>query len=406
MQPDVQTQLREQNLTTILRCLKQNAPISRAQLASLTQLTKATVSSLVEELIDLGLIHETGYDTSGRRRPATLLELNAQSEHAVGLEIGDGFVLAVLSDLTGHIIWRGLLETDDKASLEVIVETACSLVDKATAISRSYGNDLLGLGVALSGIVDVESGTLLFSPGFQWRDVPIGKLFAKRTGLSVYVENNANAAAIGEHFFGVAHHARNFVFVLAGVGIQCGLFLNGDIYSGANGMAGELGHVNFTRSGNQPCRCGDRGCWETAANQFALVNRVRVALDVGQPSILRDLTGEQTTPLTFSLIQQAAEAGDSVALTALRETGEMLGLGIAAIINAFNPEMVVIGGNMSRVGRFMLPAIHHEITLHALPEAQQQAQIVVSEFNENAIAMGAATLAIRDILANPRSVKR
>jgi predicted NBD/HSP70 family sugar kinase len=406
MQPDVQTQLREQNLTTILRCLKQNAPISRAQLASLTGLTKATVSSLIEELIDLGLIHETGYDTSGRRRPATLLELNAQSEHAIGIEIGDGFVLAVLSDLTGHIIWRGLLETDPKASPDEVVETACSLVDRAASISRSYGNDLLGLGVALSGVVDVESGTLLYSPGLQWRDIPIGALFAKRTGLAVYVENNANAAAIGEHFFGVAHRVRNFVFVLAGVGLRCGLFLNGDIYSGAGGMAGELGHVNFTRSGNLPCRCGDRGCWETSANQFALVNRVRVALDVGQPSILRELTADLTTPLTFSLIQQAAERGDAVALNALRETGEMLGVGIASIINAFNPEMVIIGGNMSRVSRFILPAIHQEIALHALPEAQQQAQIAVSEFYENAIAMGAATLAIRDILANPRSVKR
>ena len=406
MQADVQTQLREQNLTTILRAMKRHAPISRAQLASLTQLNKTTVSSLVEELIGLGLIHETGLDTSGGGRPATLLELNPQSEHAIGVEIGDGFVLVVLCDLTGHIIWRGQLETELKAPPDDVIAQAFELVDKAVVISRSHGECLLGLGVVLSGIVDVDKGTLRFSPGFQWRDIPVGAIFEQHVGLPVYVENNANAAAIGEHFFGAAHDSGDFIFILAGIGVGGGLFLNGDIYRGATGMAGELGHANFLQGGNLPCRCGDRGCWETTANQLSLINRVRAALNAGQPSILHQLTDETGHPLNFSIIHEAANVGDPVALDALEETGIALGIGIATIINLFNPSLVVIGGSMSRASAYLLPAIQSMIDQHALAQAREHVRVVVSEFGENAIAVGAATLAIRDALANPRSVKR
>lgn len=406
MQVDVQTQLREQNLTTILQVMKRYAPASRAQLASLTHLNKTTVSSLVEELIGLGLIHETGLDTSGGGRHATLLEMNHQSEHAIGVEIGDGFVLVVLCDMTGHMIWRGLLETDLKAAPDDVLTRTLELVDKAAAISRSYGECLLGMGVALSGIVDVDSKTLLFSPGFQWRDVPVGAIFEQHTGLPVYVENNANAAAIGEHFFGAAHDSNDFTFILAGIGVGGGLFLNGDIYRGAGGMAGELGHANFLQGGNLPCRCGDRGCWETTANQLSLINRVRAALDAGQPSVLHGLIGEAHQPLNFSTIYTAANAGDPVALGALQETGIALGNGIATIINILNPSLVVIGGAMSRASEYLLPAVESVIELHTLPQVRDHVRVVISEFGENAIAVGAATLAIRDALANPRSVKR
>ncbi|WP_119070830.1 ROK family transcriptional regulator [Aggregatilinea lenta] len=406
MQADVQTQLREQNLTTILRTMKQTAPVSRAQLAALTQLNKTTVSSLVEELIGLGLIHETGLDTSGGGRPATLLELNPQAEHAIGVEIGDGFVLVVLCDLTGHIIWRGIVETEFKAAPDDVITQAFALVDKAVVISRSHGEVLLGLGVVLSGIVDVDAGVLRFSPGFQWHDIPVGQLFEDHIGLPVYVENNANAAAIGEHFFGAAHASADFIFILAGIGIGGGLFLNGDIYRGAVGMAGELGHANFMQGGNLPCRCGDRGCWETTANQMSLINRVRAALDAGQPSILHQIIEATGQPLNFSTIHDAADAGDAVALDALAETGMALGTGIAAIINIFNPGQVVIGGSMSRASEYLLPAIQAMIDQHALTQAREHVRVVVSEFGENAIAVGAATLAIRDALANPRSVKR
>jgi len=403
---DIQTQLRERNLSKILRCFKENTPTSRAQLAELTGLNKSTVSSLVEELIDLGLVSEIGLDTSGRGRHARLLELNPQAEHAIGVELGVGFVRVILSDFTGHIIWQGLCETTVDKQPQTTIDKALELVDQAQLISRSYGNCLRGLGVATPGMVDVENGLLLFSPGLQWRDIALASIFRDRTGLSVSVENNAHAAAIGEQFFGVAQRARNFVFILVGRSVSGGLFLNGNIYRGAGGSAGRLGHANFMESGNYPCRCGDRGCWETSAGQSSLLNRAQALLAIGETSLLPQLLTAEDSPLTLSIILKAAAAGDKVALEALAETGTAIGIGIANLINILNPELIVIGGNMSVAGAYLLPAINQVVKKHSLAEAARQTRIVLSKFDSDAIAIGAATLIIKTFLFNPRDVKR
>ncbi|MFN8454669.1 MAG: ROK family transcriptional regulator [Anaerolineae bacterium] len=400
-----QTLLREINLSTVLRYLQAGPAVSRAGLANLTGLNKTTVSSLVEELLERGLVHEIGLATSAGGRPATLLELNPQAGRIIGVELGVDFISVILTNLAGQLCWRRVQETDPAQPQEAIIDLALCLVNEAGQASQAEGMRLLGLGLSVPGMVNVESATLLFSPNLQWRNVPLGQIFAQRTGVTVLVENDANAAALAEHFFGVARQVQNFIFLSIGVGIGGGLFLNGNLYRGASGLAGEIGHTTSLMSnGNRPCRCGNRGCWETSSNQYALIERVRALLDVGQSSLVTQLMAEQNSRLTLAVIAQAAGAGDAVALEALAETGTAIGLGVANLINTFNPEMVVVGGAMSVTGDYLLPAIKEVISKRTLIETQPQ--IVLSTFGPAASVIGAAALVVNAILASPSRVER
>lgn len=399
-----QTLVREINLSTVLRYLQAGPAVSRAGLANLTGLNKTTVSSLVEELLSLGLVHEVGLATSAGGRPATLLELNPQAGRIIGVELGVDFISVILTNLAGQLCWQRVQETDPTQPQQAIIDLALCLVSEARRVSQAEGMRLLGLGLAVPGMVNVESATLLFSPNLQWRNLPLGQIFAQHTGVTVWVENDANAAALAEHFFGAARQVQNFIFLTIGVGIGGGLFLNGNLYRGASGLAGEIGHTSLTSNGNRPCRCGNRGCWETSSNQYALIERVRALLDVGQSSLVTQLMAEHNSRLTLAVIAQAAGAGDSVALEALAETGTAIGLGVANLINTFNPEMIVIGGAMNVTGDYLLPAIKEIVAKRTLAETQPQ--IVLSTFGPAASVIGAAALVVNAILANPSRVER
>ena len=232
--------VRELNLSLVLRRIHNEAPVSRAQLAADTGLNKSTVSSLVEKLLELGLIHETGQNSAGAGRPATLLEINPQAGGIVAVELGVDFVAVALTDFLGKILWRANAGADP--DYEKTINQTFSMTDEAIAASRKLSLPLLGLGIAIPGTVDLNEGVLVFAPNLHWHDVPLRKLYEEKTHLRVFVENDADAAAIAEHLFGVARQTSDFVFVFAGVGIGGGFFLNGSLYRGKSGYAGEIGH--------------------------------------------------------------------------------------------------------------------------------------------------------------------
>ena len=402
-----QTFVREMNLSTVVRCLHEAAPLSRAGLASMTGLNKTTVSSLVEDLIDRGLVYEAGLDTSAGGRPATLLELNPQAGCIISVVLGVDHVAVIVTDFVGEIHWRRSTETDPTAGQEAILELALHIVDEAIQACRANDSRLLGLGLATPGTVNVDDGILVFSPNLQWYNVPFREILQKHTGLLVFVDNDANAAAQAEHLFGVAKRIHNFITVFAGVGVGGGLFLNGELYRGAGGYAGEIGHASFMVDHyRRPCRCGNRGCWETSVAQDSVIERVRTRLAVGRNSLISRLMAEQRSPLTVPLIVQAADAGDAEAREALAETGSLLGLGIANLVSIFNPEMVVLGGPLSVAGEYLLPPIREAVRNTTLPEIHERVEIVLSAFGADASVVGAAALVVEDILRNPGRVER
>jgi glucokinase-like ROK family protein len=391
----------------VLRYIHNEAPVSRAQIAQATGLNKSTVSSLVEDLLVRKLVHETGTNSVGTGRPATLLEIDPHAGGIIGVELGVDFVALVLTDFRGEILWRQMANVDSTDAKETTLANVLKSTDKAIEVCKEHNLYLLGLGLSVPGTVDLEGGVLVFAPNLQWRNVPLKKIFSKHTGLNVYVENDANAAAIAEHLFGVARNSDDFIFVVVGIGIGSGLFLNGDLYRGKDGFAGEIGHTPIVSEPYQNlCHCGNLGCWETYANQHSIIQRVQKRLEISQESILPSLMAEQNTPLSISIIKQAADEGDKESLASLAETGEALGLGFASLIDVFNPEKIILGGPLSILGKYLLPAIMKTASQHSLLGISSNADILLSTFGTDAILVGAISIVVDDILSHPTHVER
>lgn len=401
-----QTFIREANLSSVLRLIHSQAPISRAQLAVITGLNKSTISSLVDELISRNLVNEAGSNSNGAGRPATLLEINSQAGLIIGVELGVDFVSVAVTDFLGNITWRRRENANPNEDQQKMINQTLHIVKEAMAAGKKKNAKFLGMGLATPGTVDLKKGVLIFAPNLHWRNVPFGKIFSEQTKLKVFLENDANAAATAEHLFGTARQCQDFLFVFAGVGIGGGLFLNGKLYRGKNGYAGEIGHSPIMAEPSQTvCHCGNRGCWETYANQYSIIQRVQARLEVKRTSIIPKLMMEQNSPLTIPLIKQAADAGDREAIDSFAEAGHAMGQGFASLINIFNPEKIILGGPLSIAGEYLLPPIKVTMTRHSMPEIDQQVEVLLSPYGPDASLIGAIAIVADNILSLPSRIK-
>ncbi len=395
-----QALVREINLSIILNCFREASPLSRARLAEMTGLNKTTVSSLVKELIARKFVREMGLGSSGGGRPAVMLELNPEAGCIIGLEIGVDFILALLTDFRAHLLWRQREDTDQAEGQEVILAKALTLVWQAIAAAQSTHRPVLGIGVGVPGLVDVSSGTLLFAPNLKWYDVPLHDVFSRQFDVPIFVDNDANMSALGERYFGKARGSNNFIYLSLGVGLGGGIVLNGQLYRGIGGYAGEIGHMTIVDDGER-CNCGNRGCWETLVSQTAVIRRVRRAIEAGNPSLVSELVEGRLDRISIPAIVQAAGKGDQVAQQAIEETGTYLGIGIANLINAFNPEWIILGGVMSLASDYLLPAIERTIEQRSLVWARRMARVTASSYGVDACVMGGVALVLHDILSRP-----
>jgi glucokinase-like ROK family protein len=394
--------VRQINLSAILHHLRESAPMSRAALAEITGLNKTTVSSLVGELVESQFVREIGLDsvgTAGRR--AMLLELNPAAGCVVSGEIGVDFVSVIAADLTSEVVWRHQDRIDPAMGDKAIVERTVALLRQAVAEGLAARGPLLGVAVGVPGLVDQTTGTLLFAPNLGWKDVPVRATLQNAFDAPVFVDNEANLAALGEHYFGAAQGYEEVLYVSAGVGLGGGVVHDGQLCRGVTGVAGELGHMTMDPDG-ELCACGNRGCWETQVSQRALFRRVKQAVNAGQVSRLSGTVDGNFGRLTVPLVADAAREGDAVALEAFCGVGRSLGIGIASLVNALNPELVVFGGILSLAWDLLLPAVTEEIQKRALRWNREAMQVVLAQHGFDACVMGGLALVLQDVLREPR----
>lgn len=394
--------VRTTNLSSALRLIHAHSPISRAQLAVATGLNKSTISILVDKLLEQKLIHEMGINSGAAGRPATLLEINPQAGMVIGVELGVDFISVAVADLLGNILWRAKEDADPLEDQNKMIDQTVRMVKEAMTTNKKRNSRFFGLGLSTPGTVDLNNGVLIFAPNLQWRNVPFRKIFYEQTKLNIFVENDANAAAIAEHLFGVASQSQDFLFIFAGVGIGGGLFLNGKLYRGRNGYAGEIGHFPITAEPSQiPCHCGNYGCWETYANQYSIIQRTKKLLENKHNSLIPKMMLEGNLPLSIPLIKQAADLGDKEAAASFMKAGQAMGQGFAGLVNIFNPEKIILGGPLSMAGEYLLPVIKEMIAIHSFPEINQQAEVLLSAFRADASLIGAIAIVVDDVLSKP-----
>ncbi len=387
--------MREMNLALILSSLREHQRLSRSQLSQITGLTKATVSSLIKELMDRKFVREIGLSNSPVGRPSIELELDPEAGYIIGAEIGVDFVSVILTNFSAEIQWRAQEDTTAlKGERTAVLDCMVELIRRAAAQAEQRGMELLGLGLGVPGLVDVNSGRLLFAPNLGWKDVPLRAILEEQFHFLVHVDNEANLAALGESYFGAGRDSNFVLFVSSGVGLGGGIVYHQEILQGANGLAGEIGHMTMDPDG-LTCNCGNQGCWETLVSQGAVFRRVAEMAAGGRETVLAGQT------VSIPRVVAAAEQGDAVALDALRETGRYLGIGIANLINAFNPELVVFGGILSRAKDFLLPVIQEEVSRRALLWSQDKMNIVIARHGTDACAIGGVSSVYHRLLSQP-----
>lgn len=394
--------VRQINLSVILNHLRKKSPISRAGLAQATGLNKTTVSSLVDELLQRQFVREIGFTSARKGHPAIMLELNPAAGFIVGCEIGVDFILLVCTNFAPEIIWRHEEHTDPSMGQQAILDRACALLNEA--IQRGYQEygTLLGIGVGVAALIDQSTGTMLFAPNLRWMEpFPIRAMLQESFPRApLIVDNEANIAALGEHYFGVAQDHDEVLYISAGVGLGGGIVHDGRVFSGVAGVGAEVGHMTMDPDG-ELCSCGNYGCWETQVSQRALFRHIQQSFAQGETGLLFQLTNEGTDPLTVPMIVEAAHAGDAVALEALEKIGRDLGIGIASLMNALNPELVVCGGILSLAGEFLMPPAKKELEQRALRWNREAAKVVLAKHGFDAAAMGGVAAVYETILAQP-----
>ncbi len=375
--------LRERNRREVVDTLRRRGSASRAELARLTGLSRSTVSTLVADLQTGGLVveHESAPGRAPQQgRPPTLLTLDRSAGLVLGIDFGHEHVHVAIADLSRTILAERVRELDVDRSAQRALDVAVALADEVVAAAGVEGDRLLGAGVALSGPIDIDSGTVHAGKILpSWAGIqPVDEL-AKRLGLPVHLDNDANLGALAEITLGAGIGARDAIYIMVSGGVGAGLIMGGELYRGHGGTAGELGHVLVDESG-PICRCGNRGCLEMMAGGNAILGLLK-------PSHGDDLTLDEVMAL--------AAGGDSGARRAIADAGRVLGRSVAAIVNAFNPELVIVGGRVSAAGDVLLDPMREAVDRYAIESAAADVRIASGVLGDRAEVLGALELAAR-----------
>jgi predicted NBD/HSP70 family sugar kinase len=381
-----QDDVRRHNLGRLLRLLHVRGATSRARLTALTGLNRSTVGVLTNELVDAGLVRETTPVGRGRAgRPSIVVEPESARTFTLAIDLGVEHVIAARIGLGGVVFDRR--EIRHPASQNDVDKTVASLhtLLKSMLASAPKNSTCVGLGVGIAGVVGVDDNVVRFAPNLRWVDVPLGSMLSERLGgrLPVVVGNDGDVGALAEHVRGAAQGMSDVIYISGEVGVGGGIIIGGLPLLGAGGYAGEIGHMSVNPINGRLCRCGRRGCWETEIGEEA------VLLATGTPAG-RDLAD----------VLAAHAAGDPRVVEGMHHVGQWLGVGVANLVNVFNPEMIVFGG--ATRGIFAATeAPTREALRSALTAPRDQVRLEIAALGADSTVIGAGELAFAPLLENP-----
>ncbi|RCX18204.1 putative NBD/HSP70 family sugar kinase [Fontibacillus phaseoli] len=377
--------IKKMNKSIVLDTIRQRQPLSRADIAAGIGLNKATVSSLVSELINSNLVTEIGPgESSGGRKP-TLLLFNKSAGFAIGVDIRVSDLLAVLVDLEGNVIREKSVPLSD-FSPEIVLDQIRKTISLLSRKLPESPYGIIGIGIGVPGLVD-EKSNVVSAPNLGWEHVDLAGALAGDLGDNIHIDNEANAGAIGEKLYGAGRDSLNLIYLSIGVGIGSGIIVGGALYRGTSNFSGEVGHMTVAENGPL-CRCGNRGCWETLASEKALLDRAAAIWPGDDAPDLEDFL-------------KAAKQGDEEAVNLLNEIGSQLGVGLANLVNILNPELIVIGNRLSLAGELFEDAMLRTIKSRSLSYHRKKTHVDFAKLGIRSTALGAASMPITTFLTDP-----
>jgi predicted NBD/HSP70 family sugar kinase len=402
MQPADQVSVRRNNLALVLRLLHDVGPRSRAAVAAESGLNKATVSSLVAELIDRGLVREVGTDDRrGLGRPATLLELDGRNVAALGLELNVDFIAALATDLAGREVFHAERPIDAAGwPRQQVVATLTRLAADALAALGPGCSTLSGITVAVPGLVDAEGRAITLAPNLDWRDVDVGHRLAAALGVQapVSVDNDGNLGALAEYRVGEFAGTPNLIFVSGQTGVGGGIIVDGRLLRGATGFSGEVGHMRMAQDG-PVCGCGRQGCWEAFVG-------LKPLLRAAVPDLASELEANPSLGPEDKIakVVSRATAGDDVALAGLERHAHWLGTGLATLVNLFNPQVIVLGGFFRDIAPWIIRTAERTMRAETIAPKAGDCILAVSHLGFSAAALGGAIHAAQRVFDDPALV--
>jgi len=375
--------MRKINQALILDLLRNKGELSRAQISRRTKLSKATVSRVVNELIKNKLITEIGEGDSketGGRRPI-MLTINSSDRFVVGVDLGTTNTVAAIANLKGEILKKIRVPTNKNHSLDTISSQVSNIVNDVIEEAEVKRKLIAGLGISVAGIVEKSTGTVKFSPNFNWENVNVAKLLEKKTGLRTIADNCTRVMAIGEIWHGKGN-SFNIFYVNLGYGIGSALVIKGKVYDNHS----EFGHISISNE-KILCSCGKYGCLEAVASGNALERKAN--------QLFKDINNKW---ITAKDIAERAKQGDPIAEKIFEEIGKYLGKGISFIASVFYPDKVIIGGGISLAGKILLNPIINSFNEYTMEQIKSNTEIELSSLGMDAGVYGAITMVLNQLV--------
>jgi N-acetylglucosamine repressor len=369
---------KQHNRDLVLKTIFESETTSRAEIARVTKLTRTTVSDVVAGLMAEGLVQEVGLGSSIGGKPSILLSLVADSRYLIGLNLAQDKFIGAVVNLRGEIketVEMPVHGDDGQNALQLVYQILDQLVKKEW-------KPIVGIGVGAPGLINTREGIIVNAVNLEWQDLPLAHLLEERYHLPISVMNDSQATAIGEFVYGDHASDSNLIVITVKHGIGAGILINGQLFQGDGGGAGEIGHVIVHENG-LPCRCGRRGCLETVASAQAVIRRLQSLSD-------------GTKPLTLEAIEAFVQSGDKLANKAIYEAGYYLGKSIGSLIGTLNIKKVVLTGDMTRFGKPWLDAIRKSMLGAALGRMTQETQLEIGKLDYRACILGSSAHLLLD----------
>jgi predicted NBD/HSP70 family sugar kinase len=390
--------LQENNLKRVLELLMESDGLTRQDLSERTGLSPAGISKIIRNLITKGLVYEDRVVKRRKGRRAISLKINPDSMYAVGIRFARNYIKCGFFNAKGELLSSELEVLEDQTA-ERAVEAISELIKKTLSMHHARRDRVMGIGISAPGPLFAHEGRIvLISNAPGWRNISLSRLIEEQFGIPTLVEHDANVSVLAEYWYGQGRGMKNLVYVVADRGVGAGVLVDGSVYRGNQNIAGEIGHTTIDFDGPQ-CDCGNRGCLEMYSSSLSFLRKARRIARMIQPAGWPD---EEC--LTSDKIFTLAAQGDRVAVQLVEEFGRFMGIGIVNIINAFNPDMIVLGDEMARGGHIWLDALKEVVQERTISDVFESTQIVLSDLEPEPSFLGTGRLVIVEAFNNLASI--
>lgn len=388
--------MKQLNVSAVLKVIKDNGSLSRAEIAKLTGLTPASVTNITKFLIEDKFLIESKVGESSGGRPPIILELNADARYVIGVGIGVGVIDVVITNLSANIIIKkSIIIEDERYDYDLVFKKLVNLINEVVESSQIDQEKILGVGVALHGIVNARTGVSIHALYYGWKNKNIKEKLEQELGLTVCVDNYVRAMALGESWFGATKDIANFVTLNISNGIGAGIIINNTPYYGVDFSAGEIGHIVVEADGDK-CNCGKYGCLETVASNNNITRKAIKLIKQGvNSSLSRDVN--DINNLSIEDICKAAKEGDVLSITILKEAARYIGVAITNLINILNPTAIVVVGEIFENTTYTIETLNEIVKNRGLKLLSENVRIIRSLLGRDAAVVGASTLVIQEI---------